>query len=118
MDQFTTIPSGCCVVSISEKRRGDITELELCHHFLNKGFEVFKNLSCTGAIDFIVLDNTTNTFYYYDSKTANISTKKDGSVRLSAGATTDRQKELGVEVVTIHEGKLYTSKDKIGVDIK
>jgi hypothetical protein len=102
---------------LHDKRKGDITEIELCHHFLNEGFEVFKNLSCTGAIDFIVLDNETNKFYYYDSKTANVSIKKDGSVRLSTGATSDRQKELGVEIITKYKGKLYSSNDRIGVDI-
>ena len=102
---------------LHEKRKGDITEMELCHHFLKKGFEVFKNISCTGAIDFIVLNNETNEFRFYDSKTSNVSVRKDGSVRLSANGTTARQKELGVEVITIHEGKLYSSKDKIGVEI-
>ena len=103
------------MTQISDKRRGDITELELCHHFLNQGFEVYKNVSCTGAIDFIVLNNETNEFTFYDSKTANVSIREDGSRRINCSATTPRQKELGVQVVVIHEGELYSDPNRVGV---
>jgi len=102
---------------ISDNRRGDITELELCHHFLNQGFEVFKNVACTGPIDFIVLNNDTNEFTLYDSKTPTIHTREDGSRRVGTTSTTARQKELNVHVVALYNGKVYTDTDRIGVVI-
>jgi hypothetical protein len=103
------------VKSFSAKRKGDITEMELCTHFLKEGYEVYKNVSCTGLIDIIILDTTTNTFKYYDSKTGMLNTKKDGTKVLYTMKTTDKQKELGVEIATLHDGVIHTHKDKIGV---
>jgi len=103
------------MIQISQKRRGDITELELCHHFLSQGFEVFKNVACTGAIDFIVLNNETNELTFYDSKTANVSIREDGSRKINCTATTPRQKELGVKVVVLYEGKIYSDTERVGV---
>ena len=34
-------------------------ELSMCLHFLEEGNEVFKNVGCTGPVDFIVLDKET-----------------------------------------------------------
>jgi len=101
--------------SFSAKRKGDITEMELCTQFLKDGYEVYKNISCTGLIDLIILDTKTNEFKYYDCKTAILHEKKDGTKVLYTMKTTDKQKELGVEIATIHNGSVHTDKDKIGV---
>lgn len=103
------------VKSFSAKRKGDITELELCTKFLKEGYEVYKNVCCTGLIDLIILDTTTNTFKYYDSKTGMLHTKKDGTKVLYTMKTTEKQKEIGVEIATIHNDIIHTHKDKIGV---
>lgn len=105
------------MTEISQKRRGDITELELCHFFLNEGHEVFRNISCTGSVDFIVLDKDKSTISLYDSKTPNVSVRQDGSVKLSCTSTTEAQKKLGVKVVLIHKGVLYSDYDKISVEV-
>ena len=103
------------VKGFSAKRKGDITEMELCTQFLKDGYEVYKNISCTGLIDIIVLDTKTNTFKYYDSKTGSLNTKKDGTTILYTMKTTEKQKELGVEIATIHDGAIYTDENSIGV---
>ena len=103
------------VKGFSAKRKGDITEMELCTQFLKEGYEVYKNVSCTGLIDIIVLATTTNTFKYYDSKTGSLSTKKDGTTVLYTMKTTKKQKELGVEIATLYDGVIHTNKNSIGV---
>ena len=44
------------MIQFSDKRKGDISEMELCHFFLKEGLEVFKNISCTGLIDIITFN--------------------------------------------------------------
>ena len=98
----------------SEKRTGDITELKICHHFLKEGYEVFKNVSCTGIIDIILFNKHTGEVTLLDAKTPIISQKKDGTIRLSSGKTTDRQKELNIKVVCVYNNKSYMSNHCIG----
>ena len=38
----------------SAKRQGDITEIKAVSLLLDKGYEVYKNVSCVGKIDIIV----------------------------------------------------------------
>ena len=90
----------------SAKRIGDITELELCHHFLNSGYEVFRNVSSTGPVDFITLDVNSGQLTMYDSKTANVNTKKDGRKSIYLTNINEKQKELGVNLVSKYKNKI------------
>ncbi len=105
------------MIKLSAKRRGDITEMQLCHHFLDEGYEVFKNISSTGPVDFIVLNINTHEITLFDSKTPSIHTRQDGSVKMSCSATTTKQKELGVKVVLMYQDTIYSDEDRVGVQI-
>ena len=50
------------------KRKGDITEMDFCTAVLKYGWEVFKNVSCVGPVDCIVMD-TEGKIYKVDVKT-------------------------------------------------
>jgi hypothetical protein len=92
----------------SASRIGDITELELCHYFLNDGYEVFRNVSSTGPVDFVVLDINSGELTMYDSKTANVHTKKDGRKIIYLSNINEKQKELGVKLVSKYGKKILT----------
>ena len=49
------------------KRKGDITEMDFCTAVLKHGWEVFKNVSCVGPVDCIVMD-TEGKLYKVDVK--------------------------------------------------
>lgn len=88
----------------STKRVGDVTELELCHHFLNEGYEVFRNLSSTGPVDFVTLDVETGDVVLYDSKTAHARLKQNGENVVSIGGLTGLQQKLNVKLVAKWDG--------------
>ena len=96
-------------MSKSASRIGDVTELELCYHFLNSGYEVFRNVSCTGPVDFITLDTNSGQLTMYDSKTANVHTKKDGRKVVYLSNISEKQKELGVNLISKYENKILTA---------
>ena len=50
------------------KRNGDITEMDFCIAAAKHGWEVFKNVSCVGPIDCIVMNNK-GKLYKVDIKT-------------------------------------------------
>ena len=50
------------------KRNGDITEMDFCNAVSKHGWEVFKNVSCVGPVDCIVMD-TEGKLYKVDVKT-------------------------------------------------
>ena len=68
-------------------------------------------------IDIITFNNETNEITLYDSKTILVTERKDGTKRIYAGKTTDKQKKVGVKVAALYEGKLYSDLDKIGVNL-
>jgi len=99
-------------------RMGDITEIEICHQFLKEGYEVFKNIACSGPIDLIAINVDTGQMILMDCKTPSIYTKADGDMRLYATGLTDKQKKLGVKVVTFYDNKMYVRSNKIAIDLK
>lgn len=80
-------------------RIGDITELDICHYFLEHGFEVFRNVSSSGPVDFVTLDTNTGEITLYDSKTVNPYINKDGKCVVHLTKLSDVQKRLGVMLV-------------------
>ena len=94
----------------SHKRTGDITELKVCHHFLKEGYEVFKNVSCTGIVDIILFDKNSGETILLDIKTPTINEQLDGTITLRTNQTTTRQRELNIQVVCVYNKQSYMDK--------
>jgi hypothetical protein len=94
---------------ISESNRvGDISELKLVTHYWEKGYEVFRNLGSTGLIDIIVVCPKTKEILLLDVKTPTIRVDSDNITTIYSNHTSEKQRILGVEVVALHNGKVYT----------
>ena len=98
---------------LATSRTGDITELEVATHFLKQGYEVFRNMGSTGLIDLIIVCPKTKEVILYDVKTLLIRVDKDNITTLYGNSTTEAQRKLGVEVVALYKGKIYTDPIKI-----
>ena len=94
-------------------RTGDISELKLVTHYWEKGYEVFRNLGSTGLIDIIVVCPKTKEILLLDVKTPTIKVDNYNITTIYAGHTNEKQRILGVEVVTLHNGKVYTDPIRI-----
>ena len=46
-------------------RTGDINEMLVCSKLLEYGFEVMRNVACTGLIDIVVFSNKTKKTYLF-----------------------------------------------------
>ena len=102
-------------MSKSANRKGDIMELSMCLHFLEEGFEVFKNVGCTGPVDFIVLDKVTGEVRLYDSKKANAHTAQTNKTSVGTRGVTEDQRRLGVRIVTSYDGQVFEDKERVRV---
>jgi Holliday junction resolvase-like predicted endonuclease len=60
------------------KRRGDISELQVATHYLENGYEVFRNVCSTGLIDLVVVCPKTEEIFLYDVKTMTVYKDKEG----------------------------------------
>ena len=101
-------------MSISESNRvGDISELKLVTHYWEKGYEVFRNLGSTGLIDIIVVCPKTKEILLLDVKTPTLRVDSDNITTIYSGHTNEKQRILGVEVVALHNGKVYTDPIRI-----
>ena len=99
---------------ISESNRvGDISELKLVTHYWEKGYEVFRNLGSTGLIDIIVVCPKTKEILLLDVKTPTIRVDSDNITTIYSNHTSEKQRILGVEVVALHNGKVYTDPIRI-----
>jgi Holliday junction resolvase len=94
-------------------RIGDITELDICHYFLEHGFEVFRNVSSSGPVDFVTLDTNTGEITLYDSKTVNPYINKDGKCVVHLTKLSDVQKRLGVMLVGKYGDTIITGEKTI-----
>ena len=100
------------------KRRGDISELQVATHYLEKGYEVFRNMGSTGLIDLVVVCPKTKEIFLYDVKTMAVYEDKEGVTTMYANASTEEQRKLGVEVVALYKDKIYTDPIRIKERIK
>tara|TARA_A100001011_G_scaffold372087_1_gene430124 strand:+ start:1979 stop:2281 length:303 start_codon:yes stop_codon:yes gene_type:complete len=89
----------------SEKRTGDITEITACNLLLKEGYEVFRNLCCTGAVDIVAIKD--NKVYLIDVKTPNIYKGKFTHEKFYYSKLTPIQKELGVILLGVYKNKLH-----------
>ena len=87
-------------MKFSNKRVGDIAEITACNLLLNEGYEVFRNLCCTGAVDIVIIKD--NKVHLVDVKTPSVYKGK-----LSSNKLTPIQKELGVILLSVYKNKLY-----------
>ena len=94
-------------------RIGDITELDICHYFLEHGFEVFRNVSSSGPVDFVTLDTNTGEITLYDSKTVNPYVNKEGKCVVHMTKLNDIQKRLGVILVGKYGDTIITEEKTI-----
>ena len=99
-------------------RRGDISELQVATHYLEKGYEVFRNMGSTGLIDLVVVCPKTKEIFLYDVKTMAVYEDKEGVTTMYANASTEEQRKLGVEVVALYKDKIYTDPIRIKERIK
>ena len=87
----------------SAKRKGDINEINVCSLLLKDGYEVFKNICCTGPVDLILMKD--NKITLVDVKSVN---QLKGREKICIiNKLTPIQKKLGVILLGVHEGKLY-----------
>ena len=87
----------------SAKRKGDINEINVCSLLLKDGYEVFKNICCTGPVDLILMKD--NKITLVDVKSVN---QLKGREKIwIINKLTPIQKKLGVILLGVHEGKLY-----------
>lgn len=54
---------------MNKKHKGAVAELKACSWLLEKGYEVFRNISQHGGIDIIAIDPITNEVSFFDVKT-------------------------------------------------
>ncbi len=95
------------------KRKGDISELKVTTHYLENGYEVFRNVCSTGLIDLVVICPKTKQILLYDVKTMTEYKRADNLVNIYANATSEEQRKLGVETVALYKDKIYTNPIRI-----
>ena len=79
------------------KRKGDMSEFYAVAWLWERGYEVFKNSGCSGAVDLIAMD-TKGDITLIDVKTAKKdSRRKDKYVSIGGGKLRADQKRLGVK---------------------
>jgi len=98
---------------LSAKRKGDISELQVTTYFLKKGYDVFRNVSSTGIIDLVVFCPITKEIFLYDVKTMTKYKREDNTTNIYTNQTTEEQRQIGIEVVALHKGKIYKDPIKI-----
>ncbi len=84
---------------MNSNRTGDISELRACAWALSKGYEVFRNVACTGPAD-LVLVSDGRPPVLVDVKTA---TKFSGAGAPRAAKLTNSQLKRGVRRLWITE---------------
>ena len=99
----------------SEKRKGDISEIQVCFHLMKRGYEVFRNLSCVGFADVVAINNKTKEKLFLDIKTPTSYTTKNGITKMRVNKLSNKQIELGVKVACVYKGKLYIRNGDEGV---
>lgn len=54
---------------LSRSQIGAISELDVCSHYLRKGYQVFRNVCASGPADIIIWNPETNEIHMIDVKT-------------------------------------------------
>ena len=57
------------IKNLSRSHIGAVSELDICSHYLKKGYQVFRNVAATGPADIIIWNPETNEVHMIDVKT-------------------------------------------------
>jgi len=79
-------------------RAGDMAEHYAVTWLWDKGYEVFKNCGCTGAIDLIAVSET-GKVRLIDVKSYSVPEGSEERTRKPSGVRNKEQKKLGVELL-------------------
>ena len=83
-------------------RYGDIAETSVQLYFMEKGYEVFRNVSCIGPIDMIIVDTDTGHTRYIDVKSSKTFGINNSGIKVPNVPTmTELQQKLKVELVFV-----------------
>jgi len=91
----------------SSRRNGDICEQELQLYFLKEGWEVFTNIGGDGPIDMVIVNKHTGETRLIDCKKITKQSKSTDVLSMTS-TKTPIQEELGVEILGLYEGTLYS----------
>lgn len=93
--------------TFNSRRNGDICEQELQLYFLKEGWEVFTNIGGDGPIDMVIVNKHTGETKLIDCKKILKQSKSTDTLSMT-GSKTPIQEELGVELLGLYKGKLYS----------
>lgn len=95
-----------------QKRKGDISEMNMCSALFERNFEVFKNIGATGLIDIVCVSHETNKTYLLDVKTPMIYNRKtDGVLKINTTNLSNAQNDLGVYLAIIYKDDVLLRKN-------
>ena len=80
-----------------DSRKGDLAEFYAVTWLWDRGYEVFKNCGCTGAVDLIAMNNK-GKIKLIDVKTLAITKAAKDGAKLH-NSRTEEQKDLGVQLL-------------------
>lgn len=96
------------------KRKGDISEMNMCSALFKRNFEVFKNIGATGLIDIVCVSHQTNKTYLLDVKTPSIYNRKtDGALKINTTPLSYAQNDLGVYLAIIYKDDVLLKNNDI-----
>ena len=101
-------------MKLSANRRGDISEIMFCRAMMEEGWEVFRNMSCDGPVDVVLMNALTGDVRKVDLKTATRYVAADGRLSITFTVNKERKEKLGVEYIGVDPeevGTFYTEKD-------
>lgn len=90
------------------KHRGAISELTACSWLLEKGYEVFRNVSQHGVADLVAINRETQEILQIDVKTIGKTVMK-GLTYKTVPKPNERHKQFGVEVLVVDGEQCFFS---------
>ena len=92
-------------MELSASRKGDYQELLLCILLMERGYEVFRNVSCIGLVDIVAIDKSSMKTILIDSKSPIVAS--DGTLKGQQQYITKEQEEKGVLAMTAWNNKIF-----------
>ena len=92
-------------MELAASRKGDYQELLLCTLLMERGYEVFRNVSCVGLIDIVAIDRSKMKTILIDSKSPIIA--NDGTLKGQQQYITKEQQEKGILAMTAWNNKIF-----------
>tara|TARA_R100001244_G_scaffold3945_2_gene5119 strand:- start:450 stop:884 length:435 start_codon:yes stop_codon:yes gene_type:complete len=97
------------------KLTGDINESILMAHFMKEGWDVFKNMSCTGPIDMFIYKREENITHKIDAKSSESSAYAELSKCKDKGIYTCYFSEEKQKVVMVKDGNAQDGYETIEI---